>query len=858
MARYELRCEVTGAIASFKSADALPIDSLKVHFLPIQEGTGDPSPSNIRPITGWTGVNVYGDSAYPGLLNWNQLIRSDEGRTTTSITNDGHGKYYVTTEVTGSFNYFPLTAYSGEYVGFNIINGHKYCLLGNNDTSGKIRLLTSLSSDNAYADTGKGVIFTATSTIEKAYITTRFTTGTYTNVEFVPQLFDLTQMFGSGNEPSTVDEFREIFPLNYYSHDIGGTYKTANQINNLSNYFYSPISWSSLGTIYGGYVDLITGDVIAKWAGVATTWGQCTNAADMGSNITRKQIPMVNNLTTGSANNMCNIAPYGANENASTHFYYSGSGSTNRNARIFLPNDTPDSTEIVIITKLSDELQIGQLNPIQLNAFIGQNHIWSNANGGIECTYQFVDYLNLRRMSLNEPHMGMSGDPIAYFNTDLNSKLINIKSTFDPVQSGTGDPSPSNVRLITGWTGLNIHHTGQNLLNYNEITDTNVGTDINGDRKAVKFTKAGTYYVKSFSTWSSESYIYARVKNADDTFGNIIYVVAKTTVTNKTITITEGQTLYIFNASSGVYGTTEATIDRFNGWGIVVSLEDVSEYIPYSGETYSVSFPAQGKNLVPLGTVSFTQAKKCTFNKLPAGTYTISFTVTSTDADSSYCLVRFWNGDTAVGSEMNFQRGSRNTRTFTIGSEFDSIYLYASDNWARGAGDTATYTDIQLESGSTATAYEPYTNTIYGGYVDLISGEFIKTYEIVDLGTLNYTYDSTNFQFVCYNGINFTERTSMMCSNYKNSPVSQWTSMEDKTFSGHPTDGTVFRIKDTDYTDATTFKAAMSGVKLVYKLNTPVTIAAITPIEIKALRGQNYIWADTNGETTVKYWTHIY
>ena len=50
---------VKGPIASFRSADKADIESLKLHFLPKQEGSGDPSPANIRPITGWTSVNIH-------------------------------------------------------------------------------------------------------------------------------------------------------------------------------------------------------------------------------------------------------------------------------------------------------------------------------------------------------------------------------------------------------------------------------------------------------------------------------------------------------------------------------------------------------------------------------------------------------------------------------------------------------------------------------------------------------------------------------------------------------------------------------------------------------------------------------
>lgn len=49
----------SGAVASFRSPGKVPIRGLKVNFSPVQSGSGDPSPSNVRPITGWTGVNAY-------------------------------------------------------------------------------------------------------------------------------------------------------------------------------------------------------------------------------------------------------------------------------------------------------------------------------------------------------------------------------------------------------------------------------------------------------------------------------------------------------------------------------------------------------------------------------------------------------------------------------------------------------------------------------------------------------------------------------------------------------------------------------------------------------------------------------
>ena len=50
---------VSGSIANFSDgADDLPMSELIVSISPVQSGSGDPAPDNIRPISGWTGCNV--------------------------------------------------------------------------------------------------------------------------------------------------------------------------------------------------------------------------------------------------------------------------------------------------------------------------------------------------------------------------------------------------------------------------------------------------------------------------------------------------------------------------------------------------------------------------------------------------------------------------------------------------------------------------------------------------------------------------------------------------------------------------------------------------------------------------------
>lgn len=77
-----------------------------------------------------------------------------------------------------------------------------------------------------------------------------------------------------------------------------------------------------------------------------------------------------------------------------------------------------------------------------------------------------------RRMLLMDSlkEFTVTGNP-AVFNTNIVKPLKSLIMPFYPVQSGTGDPSPSNIRPITGWTGANVSRTGKNLFNKATLTE---------------------------------------------------------------------------------------------------------------------------------------------------------------------------------------------------------------------------------------------------------------------------------------------------------------------------------------------------------------------------------------------------
>lgn len=108
---------VKGPIASFRSADKANIESLKLHFLPKQEGSGDASYQNIRPLLGWngcyalaTGTNVWDEQTEPGTISISNGENSNTG-----LNSQIRTKNYV--PVVGGVEYAVITGGSGATYG---------------------------------------------------------------------------------------------------------------------------------------------------------------------------------------------------------------------------------------------------------------------------------------------------------------------------------------------------------------------------------------------------------------------------------------------------------------------------------------------------------------------------------------------------------------------------------------------------------------------------------------------------------------------------------------------------------------------------------------------------------------------
>lgn len=208
---------------------------------------------------------------------WNQLVQSKSNEITGSgvkitFSNDGIVTLNGTCTTTGNAASVQPVKNQKE---------HKYLIVAN-PLSGVYGAGQLLFSSQSYGldSTGHGAIITNGSSNEKWYYTLYvYKDVTYDNVKLQPQIFDLTQMFGAGNEPSTVEEFEAMFPNDYYPYNAGeivsaGTeevavgdtaYPIPEAIRNLPGY-----GWSA-GTARN-YVDYENKKYV-----------QCVNSVDLGT-----------------------------------------------------------------------------------------------------------------------------------------------------------------------------------------------------------------------------------------------------------------------------------------------------------------------------------------------------------------------------------------------------------------------------------------------------------------------------------------------------------------------------------------------------------------------------------------------
>lgn len=343
-------------IVSFSTALAEPVESLVCEFSPVQPGSGDPSPDNIRPITGWTGLTV-GHAAFSRKLI---PTSSDTHWEQNGIIVDyiGVGTYWVHgTATAGVSILFPVESFTIPSSDGRVFEMHNS--VANTNVTLVLRTASNSSIDSWVANPANRVSTGYSAMKGKTVGIAGFTVVASKTVDLI-----IAPIFAEAKQT-----------------DI-------------------PISWqSAAGTVYGGTLNVTTG-VLTVTKGFATyngseSWSGNPGTSGMytaNNNVERlsdyKGSIVSNIFVTGTHSSNpgtrpCVTAyPKNSSYNGKNWIYIlAPSGTTAADIKAILA-ETPMTVVYPLATP-----QTYQLTPEEVATLKGSNTIWHDGNGSITLGY---------------------------------------------------------------------------------------------------------------------------------------------------------------------------------------------------------------------------------------------------------------------------------------------------------------------------------------------------------------------------------------------------------------------------------------------------------------------------------------
>lgn len=179
------------------------------------------------------------------------------------------------------------------------------------------------------------------------------------------------------------------------------------------------------------------------------------------------------------------------------------------------------------------------------------------------------------------------------------SAIREVVANIEPKQTGSGDPSPDNIREISGYSELNLTRCGINLMRVDSrVSQTTASVTYTSDDNYIYLNGVkngggyadmsnltmtlprGTYYLKAFAisgTASNTVELYA--------YNGVNNITGSLLTGEKTLTLTE---LTTFRFRFAIW--SDGTVCTNYKIGIVISTASISEYSEYTANTYTVNF----------------------------------------------------------------------------------------------------------------------------------------------------------------------------------------------------------------------------------------------------------------------------
>ena len=351
--------------------------------------------------------------------------------------------------------------------------------------------------------------------------------------------------------------------------------------------------------------------------------------------------------------------------------------------------------------------------------------------------------------------------------------------------------------------------------------------------------------------------------NATSTEGKVIIRV----IAGNTVDVTLKPMIRPSSISDSTYAPFE-NICPITGWtGAKVWVKDT--YDTTLPSTLSVTFPALGKNLTPTDVTVGLNISSSGAEETNTAASTSGYI--SVQSDTTYT---FNIATTIVGVRVEMYdeqktfisrtETANKTHTFTT----TSVTKYIRWTLNYNATPMATTQEVvdsltpQLELGSSATSYEPYTNTVYGGTLDFVSGVLTGKYAKKHL----VANDFTSFYVAYKQAYSTTDLLADKPAYYQSDAITYLSdtfkpiaNINRATGTGNFATliGNGYNVAfSANVSSIEEFKALIpNGIDFVYQLATPLTYQ-LTPQQINTLVGQNNIWSDS-GDVTVQVPSNI-
>lgn len=547
--------EAHGPVVTFETDVAGKIKKIEASIEPVQDLHGYDHP---WPAGG--GKNLLPNNAVTETINGISFTVNNDGTVRVNGTASDEANLFI---------YSQLILQSGNY----ILNG---CPTGGSTSTYRI------FATNIGSDVGNGISFTTNGSMSTT-IRINIKSGiAINNLVFKPMIRLATE------SDATFTPYSNICPITGWT----GANITVN--SNVITITFP----SEAGTVYGGTLDIISGQLTVnktiidlgtlEWEKsnltyfkshslkglVATPIDQKTSADIICS---KYQTLSYSQVYVGNINGIAVIGDTSEND----------IGLLTIND-LTLINNTPEEFKAslsgtMLVYKVKSPVSY-TLTPQEINTIIGANNIYANT-GDTSVYYPItiepvegvsnVNLMELRRgIIASQPHLETKSGGIVSFKSTMARKPKSLVVDIEPVQEGSGDPSPDNIRLITGWTGANVTKRGKNLLDDKKYqytaTQVRIGTDGSSD---YNYIPRGIYTLSV--TANVDTTVYYRIEGAD---------AIRIGMNGGTFELEQDALVCFYCYRSG-----SLSVDDITQWQLELG-STATVYEPYQGSTYDITF----------------------------------------------------------------------------------------------------------------------------------------------------------------------------------------------------------------------------------------------------------------------------